>query len=141
MANEFEGVTPILRVKKLADSIAYYTQKLGFTSKWRSDIFANVCRGKCQLFLSQGDQGAGRAWVWISVEDVDTLFAEYQAAGARLRHPPTNYGWACEMQVEDLDGNILRMGSEPKDEPLGEWLDEQGQVWHPDGHGKWNPAG
>jgi hypothetical protein len=28
------------------------------------------------------------------------------------------------MQVEDLDGNVLRLGSEPKsDQAVGEWLD------------------
>jgi hypothetical protein len=28
--------------------------------------------------------------------------------------PPTNFPWALEMQVEDPDGNVLRIGSEPK---------------------------
>jgi len=142
MANEsFEGVTPVLRVGNLANSIAYYTQTLGFALKWHNNIFANVARGKCHLFLSQGDQGAGHAWVWIGVEDVDALFAEYKASGATLRHPPTNYEWACEMQVEDLDGNILRMGSEAKaGEPIGDWLDDHGLIWRRDRDGRWNPA-
>ena len=36
------------------------------------------------------------------------------------------------MQVEDLDGNVLRMGSESKKaEPIGEWLDMYGKVWPP----------
>jgi hypothetical protein len=34
------------------------------------------------------------------------------------------------MQVEDLDGNILRLGSEPHEgEPFGEWLDMHGFRW------------
>jgi hypothetical protein len=45
-------------------------------------------------------------------------------SGAKIRHPPTNYSWALEMQVEDLDGNVLRLGSAPRTgEPDGEWLD------------------
>jgi hypothetical protein len=28
--------------------------------------------------------------------------------------PPTNFPWALEMHVEDPDGNVLRLGSEPK---------------------------
>jgi hypothetical protein len=28
--------------------------------------------------------------------------------------PPTNFPWALEMQVKDPDGNVLRIGSEPK---------------------------
>ncbi len=34
--------------------------------------------------------------------------------GVGIRLPPTNYSWALEMQVEDPDGNVLRLGSEPK---------------------------
>ena len=42
----------------------------------------------------------------------------------------TNYSWAYEMQVEDLDGNVLRIGSEPKaDRPFGGWLDMHGDAW------------
>jgi hypothetical protein len=34
------------------------------------------------------------------------------------------------MQVEDLDGNVLRFGSEPRPgEPDGEWLDMHGRRW------------
>jgi hypothetical protein len=28
--------------------------------------------------------------------------------------PPTRYTWALKMQIEDPDGNVLRMGSDPK---------------------------
>jgi ketosteroid isomerase-like protein len=42
-----------------------------------------------------------------------------------------NYAWAYEMQVEDLDGSVLRLGSEPKEnEPIGEWLDMHGCRWN-----------
>ena len=41
-----------------------------------------------------------------------------------------NYSWALEMQVEDRDGNVLRIGSDPReDEPFGEWLDMHGCSW------------
>jgi catechol 2,3-dioxygenase-like lactoylglutathione lyase family enzyme len=126
----FEGVCPILRVQRVAASLAYYVERLGFKIDWQTPIFASVSRGKCHIFLSEGDQGHPGAWVWIGVEDARALYKEYAASGAKLRHPPTNYDWALEMQVEDLDGNILRLGSEPdEDEPVGEWLDMQGQRW------------
>ncbi|GAA0552667.1 catechol 2,3-dioxygenase-like lactoylglutathione lyase family enzyme [Rhizomicrobium palustre] len=126
----FESVSPVLRVAELSAAIAYYTEKLGFQVRWQSPVFANVGRGRCCIFLSQGDQGAGRAWVWAGVEDVDAVYEEYQASGAKIRNPPTNYPWSCEMQVEDLDGNVLRLGSDRKaGQPIGEWLDENGQRW------------
>jgi predicted lactoylglutathione lyase len=49
----------------------------------------------------------------VEVEDVETLYREYLASGARVRHPPRNYSWALEIHVEDPDGHVLRFGSEP----------------------------
>ena len=67
---------------------------------------------------------------------------EYKAKGARIRHPPTNYEWACEMQVEDPDGNILRIGSDPKEnQPVGEWLDMRGRRWIKSPEGGWTQIG
>jgi hypothetical protein len=44
--------------------------------------------------------------------------------------PRPNYEWAFEMQAEDLDGNVLRLGSDPKPGvPYGEFLDAAGVRW------------
>jgi len=135
----FEGCNPIFRVASVAKSVDYYVRVLGFKLLWDNPgMFACVARGKFHLFLSQGDQGNPGAWVWVGVSDAEGLHREYLASGARIRHRPANYSWAYEMQVEDLDGNILRMGSEPKEgEPDGEWLDMRGQVWARNGKGEW----
>src|SRR5215471_18015549 len=135
----FEGVNPILGVRDVNASIDYYVGKLGFKLDWRGPIFASVSRGDCHIFLSQGDQGHFGTWVWVGVSDAAALHEEYRRRGAKIRHPPTDYFWAYEMQVEDLDGNVLRMGSEPlPDEPDGEWLDMEGRRWVPSGRsGRW----
>jgi len=74
----------------------------------------------------------------LAFEDADALFDEYRTKGAKVRHPPTNYSWAYEMQVEDLDGNILRLGSDPKrDQAIGEWLDMRGDRWALSPAGEW----
>jgi hypothetical protein len=42
------------------------------------------------------------------------------------------------MQIEDIDGNVLRMGAEPKDGVAeGEWLDGNGQAWVKSPAGEW----
>jgi catechol 2,3-dioxygenase-like lactoylglutathione lyase family enzyme len=129
-ATTFEGVTPILRVQSLEASINYYVQQLGFKLDWQTFGFASVSRGRCGIFLSQGDQGHAGGWVWIGVGDADALLEEYRRTGAKVRHLPTNYPWAYEMQVQDPDGNVLRFGSDSKkDEPIGEWLDMRGDRW------------
>ena len=48
------------------------------------------------------------------MEDVEKLHEEYQLRGVAIRLPPTNFPWALEMQIEDPDGNVLRIGSEPR---------------------------
>jgi hypothetical protein len=68
--------------------------------------------------------------VWIGVPDVTTLHEELVAKGAMIRQPPTNFEWALEMQLTDLDGNVLRLGSEPlPGRPFGPWLDMHGRYW------------
>ena len=139
LATRFEGTTPILRVRDLTASVDYFTKILGFKVDWLNEgIIASVSRDRCGIFLSEGDQGNPGSWVWIGVEDVELLFEEYRSTGAKLRHPPTNYEWALEMQIEDLDGNILRMGSDSKkDQPIGEWLDMRGERWLKSPAGEW----
>ena len=84
----FEGNTPILRVQSLAASIDYYIHKLGFDLKWQSPIFACVARGRCHIFLSEGDQGHPGSWVWIGVGDADALLDEYRRTGAKIAISP-----------------------------------------------------
>ena len=128
---KFGGVTPILRVNDLSVSLDFYTDVLGFTNDWGSvDGFASVSRDRCHLFLCEHDQGHAGAWVFIGIDDVDIFYEQLKTRGAKIRHPPTNYDWAREMQVEDPDGNVLRIGSDRKSgEPNGEWLDMQGRRW------------
>jgi len=111
----FEGSQPILRVKDMKAALDFYVKKLRFQNAvWATDYFTSVSRDQATIYLCQGDQGQGGAWVWIGVEDVRKLHKELEASGVRIRLAPTNYSWALEMQIEDPDGNVLRLGSEPE---------------------------
>lgn len=94
---------PIFRVDDLDVSVAYYVERLGFQLQWRSDPLASVGRDRTSIMLSAGDQGQPGTWVWIAAGDVDELYDDLRARGARLRHPPTNYPWGSrECQVTGL---------------------------------------
>lgn len=127
----FGPASPIFRVKDLGASTRYYVEQLGFAIDWEYEgVITSVSRDRCCIFLCEGDQGRPGAWTWIGVNDAEALHQELLASGARIRHPPTNYSWALEMQVEDLDGNVLRLGSDPLEGvPFGEWLDMHGRRW------------
>jgi predicted lactoylglutathione lyase len=136
-ATKLGGVNPIFPVANLEASVDHYVNVLGFKLDWQAPrILASVSRDRCCIFLCEGDQGHPGTWVWIGLGDIEPLCKELLAKGAKLRHPPTNYEWAYEMQIEDPDGNVLRFGSDPKpDQPIGEWLDMNGVAWvkSPDG--------
>jgi catechol 2,3-dioxygenase-like lactoylglutathione lyase family enzyme len=138
----FHAASPILPVSDLARSLDYYVRVLGFTLDWQDDTgSASVTRDACSLMLCQGDQGHAGTWVWVGVADVDALHETLTARGAIVRHPPSDYPWAREMQIADLDGNVLRLGSDPHvgAEP-GEWLDMHGVRWAQDSFGAWQRA-
>lgn len=138
----FHDSTPILPVSDLAASLDYYVRALGFTIDWKYPGFASVSRDDAQLMLSEGGQGHAGTWVWLGVGDTEALYAEYAASGARVRTPPRNYEWALEMTVEDVDGNVLRLGSEPREgEPIGPWRDMEGVEWEALPGGGWTRAG
>jgi predicted enzyme related to lactoylglutathione lyase len=99
----------------MRQSLRYYLDVLGFSNaEWGSDDFTCVSRDGASIYLSQGDQGHPGTWVWLGVDDVEVLFEEYRASGAKILHPPENFPWACEMKVGDPDGHVLRFGSDPK---------------------------
>jgi catechol 2,3-dioxygenase-like lactoylglutathione lyase family enzyme len=128
----------VFRVRDLRASLAYYVDVLGFAIDWEGGGVASVTRDRCCLFLCEGDQSATSVWAWIGVDDAAALHDELRARGALIRHPPTHYDWALEMQVADPDGNVLRLGSEPpKGEPVGEWLDASGRRWRRGANGRW----
>lgn len=121
----FEHANPILSVADMTASVRYYVDVLGFqNADWGSDHFTAVTRDRACIYLCLGSQGKPGTWAWVGVEDAELLYQEYQASGARIRHPPRNYPWALELHVEDPDGHVLRFGSEPlADRPFDAFLD------------------
>lgn len=119
----FECADPILSVKDLKAAVHYYVEVLGFReAEWGYEDFTCVTRDRAGIYLCQGGQGHPGAWVWVGVSDAEALYQELKERGAHIHQPPRNYPWALEMHVEDLDGNILRMGSDTlSDRPYDEW--------------------
>ncbi len=107
----FDRVTPILSVRDLDASIAYYMEKLGFTSCWRWDeTFGGVRRDTIEIFFCRDCQGSPGTWMSVWVDDVDALYREFLGRGADIRQPPTNFAWGVrEMSVCDPDGHRLRI--------------------------------
>jgi predicted enzyme related to lactoylglutathione lyase len=130
MTTGFGSPSPIFGVERVRASLDYYMSSLGFSLDWDAGGMVSVSRGDCTIFLCEWDQGQRGTWAWIGVQDCEALHEELVGRGARIRHPPTNFPWALEMQVEDLDGNVLRLGSHPRDDmAFGKFLDAKGMLW------------
>ncbi|MEO8726169.1 MAG: VOC family protein [Acidobacteriaceae bacterium] len=129
--NSVSAPTPVFRVKDVDASIAYYLNALGFELQWRAgDGFACVRQGECSIFLTNDNQSQPRMWIWVGAQNARALHSQYLTTGANIRNAPNNFEWALEMQVEDLDGNVLRIGSDPEEgEPLGVWRNADGIRW------------
>lgn len=127
----FSWVTPIFCVTDLVKSLAYYQDVLGFDISWTwseddafdekvQPTFACVCRGKCSLFLCEQGQGNPGAWVFFNldtIQDLQTIYQEYQASGADIVEAPEDHSWGmCELVVKDLDGNIFRIGCQSEND-------------------------
>jgi predicted enzyme related to lactoylglutathione lyase len=115
MPVHFEGAQAIFRVENMQTALDFYVNKLGFKSvAWGNDEFTSISRDRAAIYLSRGGQGRGAAWIWIGVADAEQLHEEWKAKGITIRMPPTNYSWALKFHIEDPDGNVLRLGSDPK---------------------------
>jgi predicted enzyme related to lactoylglutathione lyase len=110
----FECIEPILCVHDIPASLGFYVDLLGFeNADWGNGEFTHISRDRTGIYLCRGGQGQPGAWIWIGVDDVKALHEEYKERGVTIIHPPTNYPWALEMQIQDPDGNVLRIGSDP----------------------------
>jgi catechol 2,3-dioxygenase-like lactoylglutathione lyase family enzyme len=110
-----ECANPILYVKDMKASLAFYVDLLGFkNAEWGDDTFTSVNRDNTGIYLCKGAQGAPGTWVWMGFDgDIFSLHQMLMSNGVTIKLPPTNFSWAYEMQVEDPDGHILRSAPTP----------------------------
>ncbi len=113
--HQITNLTPILRVSDFSASMAYYTEKLGFTKAWaygEPPNFGCVKRDSIELFLCLGGQGQPGTWISMFVQNVDVLYEELRGRGANVVRPPVDEPWGMrEMLVEDPDGHTFRFGT------------------------------
>ncbi len=112
-----ENITPILYVKDMSRSLAFYLDILGFKkAEWGDENFTSIGRDNSGLYLCKGGQGNPGTWIWIGFDgDIISLHQKLISKGVTIKLPPTNFSWAYEMRVQDPDGHILRFGTDPND--------------------------
>ena len=119
-------IAPFFLVADVVKAAEYYRDKLGFTIRGYffedPPVFAMVARDRLTIMLSvmeRGRGGSNRQWkgealdAYISVDDVDALYAELHRTGADIVGPPVMrvYGMK-ELEIRDLDGYVICFGQD-----------------------------
>jgi catechol 2,3-dioxygenase-like lactoylglutathione lyase family enzyme len=127
------AIIPVVRCRRMAVSLPFYTQVLDFEvadestgadAPLHDPTFVVLARDGDPLCLSShtGDGEFGQAVV-VTTDDLDALFRKYRLRGfpvpVRPESPvhsgPTDQTWGTrELYVDDPDGNTLRFTQPPK---------------------------
>lgn len=111
---QIENTIPVLAVRDLGRSIAFFKEVLGFEVEWNDGSTCSVSRDSCSIMLQVQEQGhPGMVWVGL---DGDALFSTILHSDARIVQPPTSQPWAYEMKIADPDGNVIWLGADPESE-------------------------
>jgi uncharacterized glyoxalase superfamily protein PhnB len=113
------GAAPVLVVQDVIRSVEHYRDVLGFRTEFvygEPTFYAGVERDSVVIHLQavkETKRQPGHGAVNIFVTDVDALYQELKARGARTLNEPKDYPYGMrDFDVHDLDGNHLCFGME-----------------------------
>src|SRR5262245_49039700 len=113
------GAATVLVVKDVLRSVEHYRDVLGFRTEFtygEPTFYAGVERDNVVIHLQAAHETKrlpGHGAVNIFVTDVDALYQEFKARGARLLNAPKDYPYGMrDFDLEDPDGNHLCFGME-----------------------------
>lgn len=111
------GSATVFVVADIGASLAYYRDVLGFEVTFeygQPQSYACLCRDDVDLHLLAAavtKRSAGQGGLCIFVRDVDQLYAELSARGARLLNRPEDRDYGMrDFDAVDADGNQLTFG-------------------------------
>ncbi len=112
----FTSVMPSCTVSDIAGAVHFYEKTLGFECTFTNGdpvCFAILKRGAVEIGLQTARLGGvpGKNGFYIKLTVIDALYAEYQAAGVKIKHPlkVEEYGMK-EFMIEDPEGNTINFG-------------------------------
>lgn len=112
--NYLQKAAPVLASLNIAESIEFYTQKLGFTSSYQDEGYGIVHRDEILLhFWKCNDKiFPENTSCYIYVKEIDALYEEFQRVN--VIHPNgklEDRPWGMrEFAIVDVHGNLIRLG-------------------------------
>lgn len=112
------GAATVFTVTDIARSTEHYRDVLGFTVtfEWGTPTsYVCLCRDEVALHLlaaSRTRRAPGNGGLCVFVRDVDAVYAELAARGARMEKPPQDRDYGMrDFDLFDPDGNQLTFGT------------------------------
>ena len=118
-------IAPLFFTTNIPATLAYYKNKLGFEclGTWLDPpVYAIVARDRHPIHFRCAEPPTPNPGkfddelldAYLSVEDPDALYAEYEAQGVEFTRDLANMPWgAREFVVKDCDGRLLAFGANP----------------------------
>ncbi len=116
----FKSIVPILFVRDVSESAAFYREQLGFAVDFlygTPPFYGSVSRGEACLHLRcvrrpNFDELAAREdsliLATVEVSDVQGLFEEFEGRDVEFAQTPTKQPWGgTDFQIRDPDGNVV----------------------------------
>ena len=118
--SQISKVRFVLAVLDLKRSTDYYTSVLGLDIDFEAPGWSFLSRGSFRIMLGEcadaippKDLGDHSYYGYITVDDVDALYGEYQQSGAQFIQPLANKPWGMrEFGIRTIDGHRLMFGQE-----------------------------
>ncbi|HET7662447.1 MAG TPA: VOC family protein [Rhodanobacteraceae bacterium] len=116
--SEITAVRFVLAVLDLKRSTDYYTSVLGMAVDFEAPGWSFLSRdnfrvmlGECPDAIPPGKLGDHSYYGYITIDDVDALYGEYQRSGAQFIQTPADKPWGMrEFGVRTIDGHRLMFG-------------------------------
>ena len=122
---QLHAVQPVLRVRDIAESVAWYRDVLGFEEDFvwgdppehaRVHAIDHTTRVAIQLSLglSERPDPNNSGWIMIHVgEGIDRLYEQYRERGVEIARELDSRPWGMrDFDILDIDGNRIRFAAE-----------------------------
>jgi uncharacterized glyoxalase superfamily protein PhnB len=119
-STKLKSIVPILFVRDVPASAAYYRDKFGFQIDFlygEPPSYGSVSRDSACIhlrcvhepnFAELAAREVSLILATIEVADVHALFREIEGRGADIAQRPTRQPWGgTDFQIRDLDGNVI----------------------------------
>ncbi len=113
MMNAFiQSTVPVLASLNLDETVAFYTERLGFAKQLQTDNYAILGRDGAEIhfWLCKERHIAENTSCYVRVTNTHALYEEFKSQGLAVQPPEVRPWGMTELYVIDPHGNLLKFG-------------------------------